>query len=204
MLARRGRVLVVDRREETAAGIVAVLSEVRCLATVVVSLDGAIRAAKELRPDLALVHVAPGGRHGSLVAMALGDELPALRVVAYGCKLDRRWLEAAGDLGLDCPVLDEERVHDWIRCSAPAMAKLARLERVVRIRTRRFGLGAPVGSRSELPTPVSLNAAVADLEETAIRAALGRAVGNKREAARLLSISESSLRTKMRKYGIDG
>ncbi|MBI2892755.1 MAG: hypothetical protein HYY06_04335 [Deltaproteobacteria bacterium] len=204
MVARRPRVLVIEERDEAAAAITSALSGCGCVATVVGTIDGAIRMAREVAPVLALVHVGSNAIKGAHAAMALGDEAPSIRIVAYGSRLDRRLARIAARLGLTCPVLDEERIAEWIAAAVPKIARLALLERSVRIRTRKFSLRAGGSAAAHAFVPSDLNGAVRDLEDAAIRAALKRASGCQREAARLLSISESSLRTKMDKYEIAG
>lgn len=63
----------------------------------------------------------------------------------------------------------------------------------------------PPAAHENEPSPVlDLGGAVARLERSMIADALKQAAGNKREAARLLGLSRSSLYAKIKQYGAAG
>jgi len=168
-------------------------------ATRTTTLDEALRLARERRYDLALVRQSLQGRAGTVAALALPELQPRLRVVLYDGRPDARVGLLADRLGRSLTVLAEERLAAWIETSLPLLARMSRDERRVGRATRRAArkLGEPGTSL----LPVNLHEVLAMFEEALVRAAL-EAEPTQRRAARLLGLSESSLRTRMAKLGL--
>jgi DNA-binding NarL/FixJ family response regulator len=193
-------VLVVDAVPHRAAAIRAWAWQRRGVRPVfATTATSAYDTASREQPEVALVDIMFRSGRGVAVAIELGRIAPGIETVFVVDNAADPEVQAAMDLGWD-RLVASDRLEEWLDRGLKPLAKLARIEREVRI-ARREAQAASAGNVVPAVPSLPLNVAERRYRETFLRSKMATA-GERREAARLAGVPYTTFCVMLRKLGI--
>jgi CheY-like chemotaxis protein len=193
-------VLVVDAVAHRAAAIRAWAWQRRGVRPVfATSAAVAYEAASREQPEVAIVDLLFRGGRGIAVAIELRRAAPEIEIALVVENAAAPEVQAALDLGWD-RLVAADRLEEWLDRGLKPLARLARLEREVRV-ARREAATAAAGNVVPAMPDLPLSVAERRYREAFLRSTMATA-GERRAAARLAGVPYTTFCVMLRKLGI--
>lgn len=193
-------VLVVDAVAHRAAAIRAWAWQRRGVRPVfATSATLAYETAAREQPEVAIVDLMFRGGRGIAVGIELRRVAPGVEIVFVVESAADPEVQAALDLGWQ-RLVASDRLEEWLDRGLKPLAKLARIERELRI-ARREAETASAGNVVPAVPALPLSVAERRYRETFLRSKMATA-GERREAARLAGVPYTTFCVMLRKLGI--